>query len=135
MEPERTMVDPGEMRVELDGELSLGSGQTHTHALLLTNLSDRDISVHTNGHLTVSVIDPGTGTVVGGYSGAELQPLVIFTAAPEQTVRIPLFVATDSFDSDFGYAIPPGTWQLSAPMDLEDGRRVATAPLEFTITE
>jgi hypothetical protein len=45
--------------------------------------------------------------------------LVIFTAEPGQTARLPLLV---------------GTWQLTASLRLADGRRLRTPLLELTIT-
>ena len=130
---EQNTVDPGELRVALDGDLSIRTGQSVTHGLLLTNLSDHDIHIRTNGHLTARVVDD-TGAVVGGYSGAERQPLVIFTAEPAQTARLPLLVGTASFKPELGYGVPPGTWHLTASMDLSDGRHLTTPPLELTIT-
>lgn len=131
---ERGTVNPGEMRVVLDGPLSVASGHTATHALLVTNVSGHDSRVHTNGVLTAVIIDAGTRAVVGGYAGAQHQPSVIFTAAPSETVRIPLLVGTASYTPQVGYAIPAGSWHLIVPMDLGDGRRVATPALELTIT-
>lgn len=131
----RGLADPDEMVIALDGSLSIRSGQTARHALQLLNTSDHPITVNTNGNLTASIIDPGTGTTVGGFTGMQIQPLITFTADPGQTVRIPLLVGTASFKSDLGYTIPPGTWQLTAPMDLEDGRHLFTAPLEMTVTD
>lgn len=129
----RETANPAEMSIVLEAPLAIGSGQTTTHGLLLTNLSDQDIRVQTNGHLTATIIDD-TGAAVGGYAGAQQLPLVIFTAGPSQTVRIPVLVGTASYTSELGYAIPPGTWHLTAPMNLADGRRLVTPALELTIT-
>ena len=62
------------------------------------------------------------------------QPLVIFTEEPSQTARVPLLVGTASFKAELGYTVPPGTWHLTASMDLSDGRHLTTPPLELTIT-
>jgi hypothetical protein len=129
----RETADPAEMSIALQAPLTIRTGQTATHGLLLTNLSDQDIRVHTNGNLTATIIDD-TGAAVGGYAGAQTLPLVIFTAGPSQTVRIPVLVGTASYTSELGYAIPPGTWHLVAPMNLADGRRLVTPALELTIT-
>lgn len=126
-------VSPTEMRIVLSGPLSLRTGQTTTHALILTNLTNHDVSVHTNGHLTASVVDD-TGSAVGGYTGAQHLPLVIFTAKPSESVRIPVLIGTASYSPALGYAIPPGIWHLTAPMTLSDGRHRITPALELTIT-
>ncbi len=65
--PERAVVDPAELRIVLDGPLTMRSGETTRHAVLLTNLSTVDIKVATNGHLTSDIVDD-TGAVVGPSS-------------------------------------------------------------------
>ena len=126
-------VDPSELQCALDGRLSIRTGRSVTHGLLLTNLTGRDVTIVTNGHLTARIVDDA-GTVVGGYSGGQYQPRVTFTAAPAQTVRVPLLVGTASFVPDLGYSVPPGTWHLTAGLDLGEGRRIMTPALELTIT-
>ena len=130
---DREPVDPAEMSIVLAAPLAIGTGQTATHDLLFTNLSDQDIRVRTNGNLTATIVDD-TGTAVGGYTGAQHLPLMIFAAAPSETVRIPVLVGTASYSPELGYAVPPGTWHLTAPMDLDDGRHLVTPALELTIT-
>jgi hypothetical protein len=129
-----TPVDPAEIRVELDGPLTMRTGATTTHHVVVTNLGDHDIGIKTNRHITATIVDPDTGAAVGGCSGPQRLPLVIFTAQPAQTVRIPLLVGTASYRSELGYTVPPGPWQLTAPLRLTDGRQLVTPPLELTIT-
>lgn len=127
-------VDPTELRVALDGALTVCSGHTTTHGLLLTNLTDQVIRLPTNGQLTAVVIDDA-GRPVGGYVGAQTLALVVFTVRPSKTVRVPLVVGTAGFAPEAGYALPPGTWRLRAPIDVGGDRRLFSAPLEFTITD
>lgn len=134
-EPPRGLVDQEELTVRLDGHLSVRSGETVTHALLLLNTSDHTITVDTNGSLTAAIVDPETGTTVGGFTGFQIQPLISFTAHPGETVRIPLLVGTASFDPDLGYTVPAGAWQLVSPLDLRDGRRLRTPALELTVVD
>lgn len=133
--PERDLVDPEEIRIELDGPLAIRSGQTETHALLLSNIGDHEVTVNTNGSLTAVIVDPNTATPVGGFTGMQILPLITFTADPGQTVRIPLLVGTASFNPNLGYTVPPGTWHLYAPMDLADGRHLVTPALALTVTD
>ena len=126
------IVDPDELDVAMDGRLSIPSGQTMTHGLLLTNRSDHDITLHTNGHLYACIVD--NGAVVGGSEGHH-QPLVRYTVKPAQTIRVPLVVATTSRRTELGYTLPAGTWHLTAPMSLSDGRLLTTPTLELTITD
>lgn len=127
------LADPAEMTFGLDGPLTVRSGHTATHGLLLTNLAGHDVRVATNGQLTAILVD-ASGQPVGSYVGAQQMPLVIFTARPSQTVRIPLLVGTASVTPALGYAVPPGMWHLYALLDLADGRQVRTPALELTIT-
>jgi hypothetical protein len=131
--PSHPELDPAELRVELDGPLSVGSGHTTRHGLLLTNLGDDAVTVRTNGQLTAQVADPTTGRAVGGYAGPQIAPLILFTAAPGETVRIPLLVGTASYDVELGYAVPPGRWAVVATLDLGDGRTLRTPPLPLTV--
>jgi hypothetical protein len=78
-------LDPGEMVAELDGSAVVSSGQTLWHGLLLRNFGDRELLVATNGQVTAEVVDPLTGEVVGGFVGAQFDPLIMFAAAPGQS--------------------------------------------------
>jgi hypothetical protein len=133
--PANPVADPTQIRVELDRPLSIASGDTARHGLLLTNLTQEAVTVATNGQLTAQVADPSTGRSVGGYSGLQFQPLFPFTAEPGDTVRIPLLVGTFSFDPALGYAIPAGRWALFATLTLRDGRTLDTRLLPVTITD
>lgn len=128
-------VDPAELNVSLNGPLSVPSGHTVTHDLDLLNRSNQPITVLTNGHLTARVTDPATGATVGGYVGAQIAPMVSYTADPQQTVRIPLVVGTASLTPALGYTVPAGRWQLTAPLGLADGRHLISPPLPFTVTD
>lgn len=133
--PANPLADPTQIRVELDGPLTVASGRTARHELLLTNLTDDTVTVHTNGHLTAQIADPRTGRAVGGYTGAQISPLIPFAAAPGHTVRIPLLVGTASYDPRLGYAIPAGRWALFATLELRGGRTLDTPLLPLNVTE
>ena len=84
--------------------------------------------MHTNGQLTANIADPNTGRAVGGYTGAQILPLIPFTAAPGDTVRIPLLVGTASYDPALGYAVPAGRWALFATQTARRAHPRHTAP-------
>lgn len=130
--PPRETANPDELHIILDGPLTVRAGTTSTHALLVTNAGDREIGIHTNGHVLAVIID-STGTAVGGFAGAERLPLIVFTAHPGETVRVPLVVGTAGYSPELGYAVPPGEWHLVAPLDLEDGRRLQTPSLPLVV--
>jgi hypothetical protein len=132
--PEPVDLDPAELRVELDGPLTVPSAHKVNHALLITNLGDTAITLHTNGKITAMVADPATGLRVGRFGGLQTMPRVRRQVDPGETVRIPLLVGTDSVDPSLGYAVPPGQWAIYAILALADGRRIKTPLLEVTIT-
>jgi hypothetical protein len=131
------LLDPGEVTVTLDGPAVVRSGHELRHGLLLLNHAGAELEVATNGGLTAGVLDPATGERVGGFAGWQTAPLIIFRAAPGETVRIPLLVGTTSSVPQLGYAIPPGDWLLEARVTLGPHPRESpvrrTPPLPLTI--
>ena len=127
-------LDSADVAAELDGPLSIRSGHTEHHGLLVHNSREEEVGIATNGQLTAEVVDPATGRLVGGFTGAQILPLVMFRVSPGATQRIPLLVGTSSFVPDLGYAIPPGEWALQVPMDLGNKRTARTPRLAFTVT-
>jgi len=127
-------MDPDELAVALDGPLSVRSGTMAHHGLVVRNLSRRDVVIGTTGELIADVVDPATGEVVGGYSGAVRLMLETFTVAPATAKRIPMLVATASRVPDLGYAIPPGQWGVQVTLDPAAGRAVRTPALPMTVT-
>src|SRR6185312_4511404 len=89
------LLDPRELTAELDGPAIVRSGESVGHGLLLTNLTEQHVQIETNGHVTADVVDPSTGEVIGGSSGPQLLPLIVFRVEPGQTQRIPLLIGTD----------------------------------------
>jgi hypothetical protein len=136
--PPADPLDPQEVAAELDGPAVVRSGRTLRHALLLRNLTDRELQIATNGQVTASVVDPHTGEVVGGFSGFQALPLVVFRIPPGQTEWIPLLIGTASNTPRLGYTIPPGDWGIQATLTLgphpRDSPRRRTPILPLTIT-
>jgi hypothetical protein len=131
------LLDPGEIAAELDGPAVVQSGQTLWHGVLLRNHTSEQLQIATNGHLTATVVDPPTGEMVGGFSGAQRLPLIRFQVAPAQTERIPLLIGTDSFTPRLGYLVPAGEWGLQATLTLgpvPGSARRRTPILPLTIT-
>ncbi len=94
------------MTVELDAPIVVASGQTVRGALRVHNLSANVIVICTNGQVTAQVADPRTRVVVGGFAGMQKLPLIHFSAAPGETVVVPVLVGTASASQDLGYAVP-----------------------------
>jgi hypothetical protein len=123
------------IHVELEGPVEVKSGETARSALLITNDTATELAIHTNGGLTADVVDLRDGRHVGGFSGPQSMPLVIFTVAPGTTTRIPLGVGTTSFVSDIGYVVPPGPWGIVVDLDLGGGKVLRSPVLAFDVTE
>ena len=130
---ETAALDPGVASVELDGP---GFGPVRVFADARAagpNRSGAGLAIATNGAVTASVVDPGTGEVVGGYAGWQTAPLVTFEVGPGETKRIPLLIGTASLAPRLGYAVPPGNWGLRAGLDLRDDSRGLTPVLPLTV--
>jgi len=131
-------LDPGETDVQLDGPATVRSGQTLHHGLLVGNLTDRELTITTNGQVTAVVVDPRTGLMVGGFAGFQTLVGIDFHVTPGATERIPLLIGTASVVPDLGYTVPPGMWGIQVPLDLRrDGhtrgaRRTPVLPLTIT---
>lgn len=136
--PPPELLDPQQIVAELDGPATVRSGQTLQHGLLLHNLTSQELQIATNGQVTAAVVDPRTGEVVGGFSGFQTLPLIVFRVAPGQTGRIPLLIATASFTPRLGYTVPAGQWGIQATLTLgpdprdSPRRRIPVLPLTIT---
>jgi len=132
------LLDSREITVELDGPAVVRSGHTLRHSLLVRNLSGRELQIATNGQVTAAVVDPQSGEVVGGFSGWEAAPLIIFPVSASTTERIPLLIETASFTPRLGYVVPAGEWGIQATLTLgphpRDSPRRRTPILPLTIT-
>jgi hypothetical protein len=130
-------LNPDEIAVRLDGEAIVASGHLLQHGVMVENLTREDVTVLTNGHLTADVVDPATGEIVGVFEGPEHLPLVPFRIPPSTTVRVPLLIGTASLLPSLGYAVPPGSWGVEAPVRIEagdgDSTRRKTPILPLTI--
>lgn len=71
-------------------------------------------------------------------AGPQIAPLIMFGVAPGATGRIPLLIGTASFTPELGYAVPPGSWGIQVPLDLEwhphhrEARLTPVLPLTVT---
>lgn len=101
--------------------------------LQLRNLAKRELTIRTNGTLTARVLDPTSGEIVGGFTGAQTMPGVLIALVTGETASVPLLVGTTSLVPALGYAIPPGHWAIDAVLDLGDEGRYVTPKLPITV--
>jgi hypothetical protein len=128
------VLSPAEAVIRLDGPAVVQSGHTLRHGMLVRNKTERDLRISTNGQVTAIVVDPGTGEVVGGFSGVQQLPLVVARVPAGETRRIALLIGTASFTPNLGYAVPAGNWGIQAALDLPSGSRKLTPLMPLTIT-
>ena len=137
-DPPPGLLDPREITAELDGPAAVRSGHTLRHGLLVGNLTRQELTIATNGQVTVVVVDPRTGQAVGGYAGFQTLAGIFFRVAAGATERIPLLIGTASFTPELGYILPPGSWGIQVPLDLAPDiltrHRRLTPVLPLTIT-
>jgi hypothetical protein len=133
------LLDPGEVTAALDGAAVVSSGHTLRHRLTIHNQTSSELQIATNGQVTAAVVDPQTGEVVGGYSGAQTLPLKFFLAPPGGSARIPLLIGTASRTPRLGYTVPAGEWGIQATLKLgpdprnPSRRRTPILPLTITV--
>jgi hypothetical protein len=130
--PEKTpryplMKPPGERPPLLPAEvaevstpegLTVDSGNDLLSALLTHNNTAEELVVETNGQVTARVVDPETGEPVGGFTGAQHLPRILFRIAPSESRDIPLLIGTASFVQRLGYALPPGRWSIETTLRI-----------------
>ncbi|HWG62334.1 MAG TPA: hypothetical protein VG253_11535 [Streptosporangiaceae bacterium] len=117
--PSGELLDPSEVTVELEGIPVVRSGQTLHQGLLVHNLTGQEFTLATNGQVTAVVVNPQTGEVIGGFAGKQWMVGISFQVAAGMTERIPLVIGTASFDADLGYTVPPGSWGIQMPLELQ----------------
>ena len=123
-----------EARAVLIGPSEVHSGETLHTNVMLENTGSGELAIHTNGTLTALVLDADTGNIVGGFSGPQRLPLVVFRASPGESTTVPLLVGTESYVPGLGYAIPARSWKMTARMTLADWRVVRMPQLDLVVT-
>ena len=121
-----------QVSVSLGEAVVVESGESVQTQFTIYNHQDSTEGIETNGRITATVIDPETGDEVGGSSGAQMLPLVVFSIAAGESTLVPLLIGTASSVGELGYAIPPGEWAIYARVKLESGE-FRTPPLPITI--
>ena len=124
---------PDELHISLDGDWGVQSGADLRTRIRLVNEGDLEVVAHTNGQLTASVVDLTTNETVGGFSGAQTLPLVLFRAPAGGLVEIPVLIGTASTVPRLGYAVPPGRWavEITLPFGAQGRFRAPLIPLRI----
>jgi hypothetical protein len=127
-------VESSRLLVALDGALTVQSGHSAEHGLLLTNVHRDSQTLDTNGRVIAYVVDPETHRTVGVSTTGQALPLVRFVIESGTTMRIPLLIGTDSVDPRLGFKVPPGTWLAQATLSIS-GRNALTPLMPFTVSQ
>jgi hypothetical protein len=131
--PQLPLLPSDEFEVTLERAIAIASGATTSGVLRIHNRGKAEVIIETNGGVTARVVDPQTGEGVGGFFGAQTAPLVKYRIAPDRTVSIPLLVGTTSSLRSLGYAIPPGSWAIDVPIQIEGRGKFRTSQLPILI--
>lgn len=132
-------LSPDELGTDLDGPLTVPSGHSARHTLLVTNPSRDPVVLHTNGMVTGFVFDAG-GELVGLTADPQGLPLIVYEVAPGATVSVPLAVGTAGVDRNVGYVVPPGEWAVRVVVPVAEGAHLGSArnklspPLPITVS-
>jgi hypothetical protein len=136
--PEVSPVAAEGIEVSADHALQVRSGYRLDAAVTVRNHSDSPLHLihHGGDHSLYGIIvDSDTGEVANGHMGwAPLIDTKSYIPA-DGDLSITLRAYTDSRVARFGYALPPGTWQLRARLNTTDGRHLYSEALPLTITE
>jgi hypothetical protein len=119
--------------VSFDDPVVVRSGYSTHSSVRIHNHRDQQIVLKTNGTLTARIVDPGSGDVVGGFSGLQHLPGVPFSVRPHFSTVVPLVVGTASVVPQLGYAVPVGEWALDAVLDVHGLGRYRTPRLPVAI--
>lgn len=126
------LLDPTDVEVIAPEALVVRSGKDLRIELQVTNHRSSPISISTGPSAFGAVLDPSTGEVVGGYSGAAALVHRVHRIDPGATGALPLVVGTASYKRSLGYAVPPGEWLVEVLLRLGEGeRRVPFFPLRI----
>jgi hypothetical protein len=124
---------PGELHADVGEVLTVESGANIRSTMRLGNDGDHDVVAETNSHIVAVVVDPETNETVGGYSGAQIMPLVRFRAPAGGSIEIPLLVGTASSVPRLGYAVPPGQWAIEVVLALGSDGVFRAPPLPLVV--
>jgi hypothetical protein len=131
--PKLPLLPSEEFEVVLEDEIVVSSGGTKSGKLRIHNRGSAEVVIETTGGVTARVVDSQTGDGVGGFVGAQAAPLIKYRIAPGETVSIPLLVGTTSSVRLLGYAVPPGSWAIEVPIQIEGRGKFRTSLLPILI--
>lgn len=126
------LLDPADVEVSAPEPLVVRTGEDVRTELQVTNHRRSPISISAGPSVLGRVLDPATGEVVGGPSGAVHAVLRVWTVEAGATLAVPFVVGTASYVRPLGYAVPPGAWLVEVVLQLEEGeRRILPLPLRI----
>lgn len=109
-----------EWRVELASP-SLEAGATGDGRVVVRNRSAHRVAFGTTQPLVARLVDPGTGRVVGGFTGTIAGTGRHVDVGLGDEVAIALLIGSDSFDPALGYTVPPGRYRVQAVVPVGTG--------------
>jgi hypothetical protein len=83
----------------------------------VTNTGGEVVSFESGSPLTALVYMPGTDEVVGIYTGGIAGVGIGAELGPGESIDVDVLGGTASCDPDLGYALPPGDYEVRAPVE------------------
>jgi hypothetical protein len=93
------------------------AGSRFDAEVIVTNVGSTPMEF-TRGAPTVSILDPATHEVVGGFHGWVAGVGILLSLAPGQSSTLKALTGTTSSRRDLGYVLPPGRYLARATLRL-----------------
>jgi hypothetical protein len=106
--------EPDWLGTSLDVPVVVRTGRSLSTTVRFTNRSEEPKTVRGGGALTTYLVDPISGVIVGGYSGAVAAIAGHFEIPANDSCPIPVLIGADSLVPALGHTVPPGQWSLVA---------------------
>lgn len=124
----------------LRGTLILGSSSTASGAdfkatVAVMNLGIGDFDFQSGSPATALVYRPGESEAIGGYTGGIAGVGLGRKLAPLETVDIEVLGGTASCDPALGYALPPGSYEARAIVDVLTMHDNAPTDIEYILSD
>jgi hypothetical protein len=130
--PELPVVPNLEGRLILPDSI-IKSGSRFDAEVVVTNLGSTPVE-YTRGAPTVSLLDPATHEVVGGFRGWVNAMGILLSLMPGESATLRALTGTTSTRRELGYVLPPGKYLARATLHLSPWHGEAPRGGEVIIT-
>jgi hypothetical protein len=97
--------------------LIITSGSGFDAEVVITNVGSTPVE-YAGGAPNVSILDPATHEVVGGFQGSVAGVGILLSLAPGESSTLKALTGTTSTRRELGYVVPPGRYLARASLQL-----------------